>query len=154
MDTRIPYAAAIKNPTPQQVYILLAVNYGKRLSELNGLLGVHGLSEPQYNILRILKGAGPRGLSCQGIADRLLTRLPDITRLLDRLEKAGWIERRRSIEDRRKMEVSLLAEGRDLVARLDQPVLQLHIRQFNNLDSQELTELHRLLSKSLTNSAR
>ena len=153
MEKGEPYVASIKCPAPQEVFIDLAVNYGKRLRELNGLLRIHGLSEPQYNVLRILRGAGARGLSCQGIADRMLTRLPDITRLLDRLEKAGWIERRRSVEDRRKIEVSLLPEGRDLVARLDQPVLRLHIRQFANLDPEELTELHRLLSKSFTNSA-
>ncbi len=139
-------------PTPQQLYIDLALNYGKRLGELNSLLRTHGLSESQYNVLRILRGAAPQGLSCQGIAERMLSRLPDITRLLDRLEKPGWIERRRSAEDRRKVEVSLLPDGRDLLARLDQPVLRLHTRQFANLDPEELTELHRLLSKSYTNS--
>lgn len=141
-----------KSPAPQEVYVKLARNYGKRLGELSGLLRPHGLSEPQYNVLRILRGAGPPGLSCQGIADRMLTRLPDITRLLDRLEKAGWIERRRSTEDRRKVEASLRAEGRELVARLDQPILELHVRQFANLEPEELTELDRLLSKSLKNS--
>jgi DNA-binding MarR family transcriptional regulator len=142
-----------KSPAPQEVYVKLARNYGKRLGELTGLLRPHGLSEPQYNVLRILRGAGPPGLSCQGISDRMLTRLPDITRLLDRLEKAGWIERRRSTEDRRKVEVSLQLEGRELVARLDPLVLELHIRQFANLEPEELAELDRLLSKSLQNSA-
>jgi DNA-binding MarR family transcriptional regulator len=83
----------------------------------------------------------------------MLTRLPDITRLLDRLEEAGWIERRRSTEDRRRVEASLLPEGRDLLTRLDQLVLELHARQFANLDPEELTDLDRLLSKSLTHSA-
>jgi DNA-binding MarR family transcriptional regulator len=131
----------------------LALNYGKRLAELNNLLKQHRLSEPQYNVLRILRGAGEKGLPCQRIAERMLTRLPDITRMLDRLEKAGWVERQRSTEDRRVINVMIRQRGKELLSQLDQPVLQLHSRQFQNLEPVELTELNRLLSKSLKASA-
>jgi DNA-binding MarR family transcriptional regulator len=153
MKTQTDSAPATQPPTAQEVYVNLALNYGKRLGEIKSLLRAHSLSEPQYNVLRILRGAGPKGSSCQGIANRMLTRLPDITRLLDRLEQSGWIERRRNTEDRRKIEAYLLPEGRELLARLDQPVLKLHARQFANLGPEELTALDRLLSKSLKNSA-
>lgn len=138
-------------PPQQEAYVNLALNYVKRLSELNGLLRPYGLSEPQYSVLRILRGAGQQGLACQGISQRMLTRLPDITRLLDRLEKSGLIERKRSLEDRRQVDVTLREDGKELLSRLDQQVLQLHSRQFQNLDPTELTELNRLLGKSLRN---
>jgi DNA-binding MarR family transcriptional regulator len=83
----------------------------------------------------------------------MLTRLPDMTRMLDRLEKAGWVERQRSTEDRRVINVMIQQQGKELLAQLDQPVLQLHARQFQNLESQELTELNRLLTKSYKGSA-
>lgn len=140
-------------PPHQEAYVNLALNHGKRLGELNNLLKQHHLSEPQYNVLRILRGAGERGLPCQRIAERMLTRLPDITRMLDRLEKAGLVERRRSTEDRRVINVRIRQEGKELLATLDQPVLQLHSRQFQNLEPNELTELNRLLSKSFKGSA-
>ena len=137
------------SPPQQEAYVYLALNYSKRLSELNLLLKPHGLSESQYNVLRILRGAGQRGLTCQGVSERMLTRLPDVTRLLDRLEKSGLIDRRHSLEDRRRVDVTLREEGKELLSRLDQQVLQLHSRQFQNLDPLELTELNRLLLKSL-----
>ena len=136
-------------PPQQEAYVNLALGYVKRLSELNDLLRPYGLSEPQYNVLRILRGAGQQGLACQGISERMLTRLPDITRLLDRLEKSGLVERRHSLEDRRRVDVTLREEGKELLSRLDQQVFQLHSRQFQNLDPVELTELNRLLEKSL-----
>jgi DNA-binding MarR family transcriptional regulator len=68
--------------------------------------------------------------------------------MLDRLEKAGWVERQRSTEDRRVINVMIRQAGKELLSQLDQPVLQLHSRQFQNLEPDELAELNRLLSKS------
>ncbi len=149
VDEHVSLYGSRHRPPQQEAYVNLALNYGKRQGELNGLLRPHGLSEPQYNVLRILRGAGQQGLTCHGISERMLTRLPDITRLLDRLEKSGLVDRRRSPDDRRRVDVTLREEGKELLSRLDQQVLQLHSRQFENLDSMELAELNRLLSKSL-----
>ncbi|MCB1047747.1 MAG: MarR family transcriptional regulator, partial [Calditrichaeota bacterium] len=71
------------------------------INALVQLLKVEGLSQPQYNVLRILRGAGEQGRSCSEIGERLVARVPDITRLLDRLEASGWVARERSSEDRR-----------------------------------------------------
>lgn len=108
----------------------------------------HGLSGPQYNVLRILRGHGGEGLSCCEIAAEMIHRMPDITRLVDRLEESGWVERSRDREDRRVVRVKITAEGLALLNRLDRPLLDLHKRQLNHLSREELTELNRLLVKA------
>jgi DNA-binding MarR family transcriptional regulator len=79
----------------------------------------YGLSGTQYNVLRILRGAGGAGLRCQEIAARMVARDPDITRLVDRLEARKLFERARSREDRRVVLVRITAAGSKLVASLD-----------------------------------
>lgn len=108
----------------------------------------HGLSGPQYNVLRILRGRGGEGRSCCEIAADMITRTPDITRLVDRLEQAGWVERRRDGDDRRIVRVRITAAGLELLGRLDSPVLELHERQLKHFSRSELTELNRLLVKA------
>jgi DNA-binding MarR family transcriptional regulator len=108
----------------------------------------HGISPPQYNALRILRGVGGDGLPCVEIAGRMITRMPDITRLVDRLEAAGLVERRRTEQDRRVVLVKVTSAGRDILARLDRPVLDLHRRQLGHLTRPELAELNRLLVKA------
>jgi DNA-binding MarR family transcriptional regulator len=107
----------------------------------------HGLSGPQYNVLRILRGRG-EGRSCCEIAADMITRTPDITRLVDRLEQAGLVKRRRDPEDRRIVRVQITAAGLELLSRLDRPILELHKRQLAHLSRAELTELNRLLVKA------
>ena len=108
----------------------------------------HGLSGPQYNVLRILRGHGGAGLSCLEIAGQMITRMPDITRLVDRLEAVGLVERARSAEDRRVVRVHITRAGLDRLARLDGPVLELHKRLLGHLSRAELAELNRLLVKA------
>jgi DNA-binding MarR family transcriptional regulator len=108
----------------------------------------HKVSPPQYNILRILRGAGGEGLPCLEIAGRMVTCVPDITRLIDRLERAGLVARTRSETDRRVVNVSILAKGLELLGALDEPVLQLHKRLIGHLSRDELAELNRLLVKA------
>lgn len=81
-----------------------------------------GITQQQYNVLRILRGAGEEGLPTLSIIDRLLERTPGITRLIDRLEKKGWVERRRDSRDRRQVVCTINAAGLDLLAQLD-PVM-------------------------------
>src|SRR5437870_11439136 len=85
------------------------------------VLKTEDLSATQYNVLRILRGA-PQGLCCGEIASRMITRDPDVTRLLDRLEKRGLISRYRETKDRRTVVVRITPQGIKLVTRLDGPV--------------------------------
>jgi DNA-binding MarR family transcriptional regulator len=112
------------------------------------LFGEHGLSPPLYNVLRILRGHGGEGLPCQEIAAQMITRMPDITRLVDRLEKAGLVERGRTHEDRRVVLVSITQAGLEKLAVLDAPVLDLHRQLLGHMTRGELTELNRLLVKA------
>ncbi len=89
---------------------------------MNELLRDANLSQSQYNILRILRGAGPDGLPCGEISERMVRRDPDLTRLLDRLEARGLVTRARGTTDRRVVLSSITEEGLALLSSLDQPV--------------------------------
>ena len=103
------------------------------------------LSATQYNVLRILRGA-PEGLTCGEIGNRMITRDPDITRLLDRLEKRSLISRSRATADRRAVWARITAEGLELLGRLDEPVQEAHRKQLGHLGPKRLRELSELLS--------
>lgn len=103
------------------------------------------LSPTQYNVLRILRGA-PEGLPCGEIGNRMITRDPDITRLLDRLEKRGLISRCRDERDRRTVMTRITAEGLKLLAELDEPMLAAHRQQLRHLGREGLGALRELLS--------
>ena len=94
------------------------------------------LSATQYNVLRILRGA-PDGLSCGEIGNRMITRDPDITRLLDRLEKRTLIARARDAVDRRTVSTTITPAGLELLAKLDEPVLSTHREQLGHLDREQ-----------------
>ena len=102
------------------------------------------LSATQYNVLRILRGA-PEGLPCGEIADRMITRDPDITRLLDRLEKRRFVARCRESKDRRQVLTRITPLGLQELAGLDVPVQQAHIRQLGHLGRRRLQILAKLL---------
>jgi DNA-binding MarR family transcriptional regulator len=108
------------------------------------LLKGEDLSPTQYNVLRILRGA-PSGLPCGEIAGRMITRDPDITRLLDRLAKRGLIARRRETKDRRVVLTRITAEGLDLLVRLDAPVQKMHREQMGYLGRNRMKTLIELL---------
>jgi DNA-binding MarR family transcriptional regulator len=105
------------------------------------------LSPTQYNILRILRGAGQDGLSCGEIGERMITRDPDITRLLDRIERRGLISRTRERGDRRVVRARITRAGLDLVGPLDAPVVSLHRQQLGALGAQRLRTLITLLEE-------
>jgi DNA-binding MarR family transcriptional regulator len=114
---------------------------GRRLT---ALLKAEDLSATQYNVLRILRGA-PDGLACGEIGNRMITRDPDITRLLDRLEKRGLISRSRGSKDRRMVTATITAEGLGLLARMDEPVRAMHRSQLGHLGRARLGALTELL---------
>ena len=105
------------------------------------------LSATQYNVLRILRGA-PEGLACGEIASRMITRDPDVTRLLDRLEKRGLISRYRETKDRRTVVVRITPQGIKLLTRLDGPVEAAHRKQLGHLGRRRLRALRELLRVS------
>jgi len=108
------------------------------------VLKTEDLSPTQYNVLRILRGA-PKGLPCGEIAGRMITRDPDITRLLDRLAKRGLIARRRETRDRRVVLTKIAPEGLEVLARLDGPLQQSHRQQLGHLGRERLKKLADLL---------
>jgi len=111
------------------------------------VLKAEDLSATQYNVLRILRGA-PEGLACGEIARRMITRDPDITRLLDRLEKRGLIARCRETKDRRMVLTRITPDGLKLLAGLDEPVQEGHRKQLGHLGRQRLRELMELLQEA------
>lgn len=111
---------------------------------LIGVLKAEDLSMTQYNVLRILRGA-PDGLPCGEVANRMITRDPDITRLLDRLEKRSLISRSRDIKDRRTVVARITPPGLKLLSHLDEPVLEAHRRQLGHLGRERLRSLTELL---------
>ncbi len=110
------------------------------------LFRAYGLTPSQYNILRILRGEG-KPLPVLEIAERTVTVVPGITGLVDRVERAGFVTRRRCTEDRRVVYVEITPAGLDVLGRLDEPVLDLHEELMGNLADTELRELIRLLEK-------
>jgi DNA-binding MarR family transcriptional regulator len=108
------------------------------------VLKSEGLSGTQYNVLRILRGA-PEGLPCGEIAARMITRDPDVTRLLDRLEKRGLISRCRETKDRRTVVARITPGGLKLLTRLDEPVQEIHRKQLGHLGRERLRTLTELL---------
>ena len=128
------------------------------LRDTEKLLAGHGLTPPQYNVLRILRGAGRganraagaekgAGLPCREIGARMITRDPDITRLLDRLERRGLLSRARDQQDRRVITVRISAEGQRILRTLDRPVRELHQRQLRSLGRAGARRLVTLLEK-------
>lgn len=105
------------------------------------LFKAHDMSPALYNVLRVLRGAGEAGLTCGDVGGRLVQHDPDVTRLLDRLEKRGLIERRRSTEDRRVVRTRITEAGLALLAELDGPVDDLHERQLGHVPEPRLKEL-------------
>ena len=114
------------------------------------LLKGASLSPSQYNVLRILRGAGEAGLACGQVAGRLVRHDPDVTRLMDRLEKRGLIERAREQQDRRIVRTRITTSGLDLLESLDAPVDRLHDQQLGHMSERRLTELKALLAEAGT----
>ncbi|HEY2646150.1 MAG TPA: MarR family transcriptional regulator [Candidatus Acidoferrales bacterium] len=112
------------------------------------LLKPYSLSPTQYNILRILRGAGENGLACREVGCRLISRDPDITRLLDGMESRGWIARARETVDRRVVKTRITTEGLRVLGELDAPVYEMHRRQLGHISASQLRQLLKLLDRA------
>jgi DNA-binding MarR family transcriptional regulator len=129
----------------QEAYLNLLRSASTLAGAFETLFAEHGLSQPLYNVLRIVAGHGPGGVRSQQIAKDLITRGPDVTRLVDRLVRAGHVERRPCKDDRRVVYVHLTRSGRGLLKKLRKRVDELHVQQLGHLSEKELGELSRLL---------
>ncbi len=132
----------------QEVYLNLLRTADALVGRAETTIKPAGLTHTQYNVLRILRGAGREGLSCREVSDRMLTRDPDITRLLDRLEVRGLVARSRERKDRRVITARIAPKGLGLLARLDGPVAAMHRRLLGHLDRRRLRLLVALLEQA------
>ncbi len=108
-----------------------------------------GLTLQQFNVLRILRGAGPQGLPTLEVGERMIEKTPGVTRLLDRLEEKGLVSRERCHEDRRQQLCTRTQAALDLLAELDEPIVQGDRDTLANLTAQEENELKDLTSRIL-----
>lgn len=145
-------AADIKQSKPLPLEVEVFLNLLRTADALSraevSLLKAHGLGVAQYNVLRILRGAGRDGLTCGDVSTRLIAKDPDVTRILDRLDRQGLIERGRHDRDRRVVRVSIAKAGLALLAKLDGPLDEVHRRQLSHLSPSELRTLSALLEKA------
>ncbi|PNY79834.1 MarR family winged helix-turn-helix transcriptional regulator [Deinococcus koreensis] len=146
-STDIPAAGSTLE---HDVYLALQRLSLRLRDETEEVFKAQGLSSTQFNVLRILRGAGDQGLTCGEIGARLINKDPDVTRLLDRMEKHGLVERARSEQDRRVVLTRLSGRGRDLVGHFDGPLSELHGRQFAHLEPEQLQALLALLQGAPT----
>jgi DNA-binding MarR family transcriptional regulator len=128
----------------QEAYLNLVRTHEQLTGEFARLFRQYGISDPQYNALRILQGEG-RPLQIYQIAERMVSPQTDISRLIERLVATGLVQRERCQQDRRVVWVKLTATGRTLLRKLADPVKRLHQSQFGSLKTAELRELSRLL---------
>ena len=122
--------------------VIAVLRVANRLNlEVAAMLKPHALTVSQYNALRIMRGAGEGGVTCGQLGERMLTHDPDITRLIDRLERTGWAVRERSSTDRRVVTGRITPAGLALLAGLDEEVAAFDRRMFASLDDERLAQL-------------
>lgn len=129
----------------EEVYLSIQLTAERLWWGVNETLRQADLTHTQYNVLRILRGAGETGASCSEISERLVTKDSDITRLLDRLEARGLISREREQKDRRIIIARITDDGLRLLECLDKPIQQCHRRHLGHLGDKQLATLSKLL---------
>ena len=138
----------------EEACLNVARTHGVLSAEMEVVFKSFGLSEPKYNVLRILRGAkingeyGGEGVPCLEVGARMVTRVPDVTRLVDRLEGEELVGRRRSESDRRVVLIAITAKGLSILHELDRPVREKIDEQSVVLTHAEWKELSRLLVKA------
>jgi DNA-binding MarR family transcriptional regulator len=145
-----PKSSSASIPVQDRIFVALLQTADALSQEAEQFLKATGLTGTQYNVLRILRGAEPQGLPCRGISDRMISHDPDMTRLLDRMEKRGLITRERQTDDRRVVKTRITPQALSLLKTLDQPVHELYKRQFRHMPAARLKILGRLLEEIRT----
>jgi DNA-binding MarR family transcriptional regulator len=131
----------------QATFVSIIRTAGRLEGELNRVLRPYELTTATYTILKILERVGGEGLSCGDIAIQLIAEVPDMTRLLDRLERLEYLVRERSRIDRRMVKVKITAKGREVVQGLKEPIQQCHRRQLSHLQQDKLVTIQKLLAE-------
>lgn len=129
----------------EELYLNLARTTEALSWKMVELLKSYELTGVQYNVLRILRGAGEEGLICGEISERLITKDSDITRLIERLENRHLISRERNPQDRRHVISRITGAGLRLLAEIDEPIVNLHKKQLGHLGENLLEQLNALL---------
>ena len=152
MENHIPSSIASKSrkfDTPQQeAYLNLWRTYDRLRILEDSLFQKHGITAQQYNALRLLRGNQEAGIQTLDLARKLVSRAPDITRLLDKLEENGWITRDRPKENRRVVLVKITNAGLKLLKTIDPEVLQCGIQQLGHLPEKDVQLLIKLLKEA------
>lgn len=138
-----PFASA-----HQEAFLNLVLTREVLAEAFSKLLKPHHLSESTFNVLRILRGEHPKGVPVLEIRRRMINRVPDVTRLVDRLEELAFVKRLRCSEDRRVIYCLITQKGLDTLATLDAPTLSLHEEQLKHMSNAELEQLSVLLEKA------
>jgi DNA-binding MarR family transcriptional regulator len=131
----------------EEIFLNLQRAADAAIQELADVLRPSGISPTQYNVLRILRGAGDTGVTCKDIAARMITRDPDITRLLDRLERRHLVTRSRSTEDRRFVAIRITDACLALLADLDSPIEEKQIALMRHMTKDQLSLILELLER-------
>ena len=140
LKQRLPFTSR-----EQETYLSLLRTADALQAQVEARLKEFGLTGTQYNALRILRGAGPEGLPCREIGERMITRDPDITRLLNRLEDRGFVERTRAKQDRRVIYGRITAAGLKLLRKLDNPIEKHGREMLRHVGQEKLKQLIELL---------
>jgi DNA-binding MarR family transcriptional regulator len=135
-------------PFEEQAYIVLQRSADRLQARFAKWLKPSGLSPTQYNALRILRGAGERGLPCSEIGERMITRDPDVTRLVDRLAKRGLVLRGHDKKDRRVVRATITANGLEQLHKLDAPLQEFLRSLLGHLEQGQLRKLIDLLESA------
>jgi len=133
-----------------EAYISLVRTEAVLSQRVDALFKQHGITQTLYNLIRIIRGGPKEGVPCAAIAERLITRVPDVTRLVDRAVKQGLVSRKRPETDRRVVLLRLTKRGDELLEALRDPLTELHAEQLGRLSQPELKKLIDLLSKLRT----
>jgi DNA-binding MarR family transcriptional regulator len=141
-----------KQPPPEEAALLETLRTSDCLSRaVQRVIKQWGITSTQYNVLRILRGAQPTGATCSDIGERMIAAEPDITRLLSRLKKLGFIGQQRDKTDRRIVRTHIRQKGLELLAEMDGTMTALPKSLLGHLSHAELTEFMRLLQMARAN---
>jgi DNA-binding MarR family transcriptional regulator len=132
----------------EEVFLNVLRTHGVLSNATERFFKAFGLSIATYNVLRILAGAGDEGRTCSEIGQHMVTRVPDVTRLVDRLERSGLVKRTRGREDKRVVRVAITTRAGELLTRVATPLRDLHEQNLGHLTPQEVAELNRLLVRA------
>ncbi|RMH13799.1 MAG: MarR family transcriptional regulator [Planctomycetota bacterium] len=148
MPSRLAQEVGKKQPfniPEQEAFLNLLRTTSTLEAEFKRLFRKHGLSLTTYNLLRIARGHRPDGVRCSTIRDQLIVRVPDVTRLVDRLIDRGLVRREVDPDDARAVRIHITRKGLRLLDKLDEPVVELHRAQLSHMSAEQLNTLSELL---------